>query len=84
MDEERKSVTISELRTNIYKMFDEALKTGEPILISRGGRTLKIVPDSQPEGRLARLKPQPGLLCAAEELVEISWEHEWDADGSVS
>lgn len=84
MSTKRKSVTLSELRTNIYTMVDDVLKTGEPILISRNGRTLRIIPDSPPGGKLEKLVPQPGLLCRPEELVDVSWEGEWSDDESIS
>jgi antitoxin (DNA-binding transcriptional repressor) of toxin-antitoxin stability system len=33
-----KQVTITELRRNIFKLIDEALETGEPIVVKRKGR----------------------------------------------
>jgi len=35
-----KEVTITELRRNIFQLIDEALATGEPLVVSRKGRRL--------------------------------------------
>jgi hypothetical protein len=40
-----KEVTLTELRRNIFRLVDEALATGEPILVKRKGQRLVIGPD---------------------------------------
>ena len=37
-----KEVTLTELRRNIFRLVDEALETGEPIVVKRKGRRLVI------------------------------------------
>jgi antitoxin (DNA-binding transcriptional repressor) of toxin-antitoxin stability system len=52
-----KEVTLTELRRNIFRLVDEALATGEPILVKRKGRVVTLAPDAavSPSGR-----PGPG------------------------
>jgi antitoxin (DNA-binding transcriptional repressor) of toxin-antitoxin stability system len=40
-----KEVTLTELRRNIFRLVDEALETGEPIVVKRKGRTVTLAPD---------------------------------------
>jgi PHD/YefM family antitoxin component YafN of YafNO toxin-antitoxin module len=40
-----KEVTLTELRRNIFRLVDEALATGEPILVKRKGKRVIIKPD---------------------------------------
>ncbi len=44
-----KTVTPTELRTNIYRLLDEVLQTGVPIEIRRGDRRLRIEPVEKPD-----------------------------------
>ena len=41
-----KTVTITELRRNIFRLIDESLETGEPILLNRRGRRVVLRPDT--------------------------------------
>jgi hypothetical protein len=58
--------SITEVRQNLFKLADEVLETGEPLLIERNGKRLKLVRDESPAerpiGRLARLKKQPSTI----------------------
>ena len=75
-----KSVSPTELRTNIYHLLDEVLRTGLPLEVRRGGRRLRIVPVEQPQ-KLAGLIPRPEVIVGdPEDLVELSWEGEVDLD----
>ncbi len=47
-----KHVTLTELRRNIFRLVDEAIETGEPIVIDRHGRRVTLTPESA-------LKPAP-------------------------
>jgi len=40
-----KEVTLTELRRNIFRLVDEALETGEPIVVKRKGKRILIGPD---------------------------------------
>jgi antitoxin (DNA-binding transcriptional repressor) of toxin-antitoxin stability system len=41
-----KTVTLTELRRNIFRLVDEALATGEPIIVHRNGRRVVLREDS--------------------------------------
>ena len=40
-----KTVTITELRRNIFRLIDESLATGEPIVLNRKGKRVVLRPD---------------------------------------
>ena len=52
-----KEVTLTELRRNIFRLVDEALETGEPIVVKRKGRTVTLAPDG---ARPRSGRPAPG------------------------
>ena len=70
-------ITASKLRSDIYRLLDHALATGEAIEIERNGRRLRIVPDERPS-RLSRLprRPEAGV-GDSEDLVHMDWSAEW-------
>lgn len=75
-----KTVTPTELRTNIYKLLDEILETGLPLEIKKGKRRLRIVP-VEPADKLANLVSRPEAICVdPEELVSIDWSDEVSLD----
>ena len=43
-----KTVTITELRRNIFRLIDETLETGEPIMLNRKGKRLVLSPERGP------------------------------------
>ena len=66
-------ITATQLRTNIYQVLDEILKTGIAQEVKRGDSKLVILPAKSRR----RLKDRPkrnGLNCTVEELVGTSWE----------
>jgi antitoxin (DNA-binding transcriptional repressor) of toxin-antitoxin stability system len=71
-------VTLTQLRSDIYRIVDEVLKTGEPIELERKGKKLRLVPLDKP-GKLANLTPHPDAIVGdPEDLVEIDWSSEWN------
>jgi hypothetical protein len=70
----RKPMTATELRKDIYKVLDEVLETGNPLEVTRGSRTLMIVPAGGRRLRLADLPRREALICTPDELVETSWD----------
>ena len=52
-----KEVTLTELRRNIFRLVDQALETGEPIVVKRKGRTVTVAPDV---ASLHGSRPAPG------------------------
>lgn len=69
-------VTASKLRSDIYNILDQALKTGVPVEVVRKGRVLKIVPETKPS-KLSRLKKRDYIIGDPEDLVHMDWLHEW-------
>ncbi|MBF0493079.1 MAG: type II toxin-antitoxin system Phd/YefM family antitoxin [Deltaproteobacteria bacterium] len=76
-------ITPSQFRANIYKYLDEVAKKGKTLEINRDGVILQIVPKKQAKqvqimNDISRLKKRKALLCSDEELLNISWEKEWN------
>ena len=69
-------ITASKLRQNIYKLLDQVAETGNPIMITRKGKRLKIVPVDK-VSKFDNLKKRKGLLCDPEEIVHMDWSKEW-------
>lgn len=70
------SLTPSRLRENLYRILDRVLETGEPVVISRRGKRLRIVPEETRS--LAALERHPEYLRTdPEELVHVDWTDEW-------
>ncbi len=75
-----KTITVTELRGNIYKLLDEVLNTGIPIEIKKGGKKLKIVPVDKAD-KLQNLVSRPNAIKGnPNDLVNISWEKEVNLD----
>ncbi len=75
-----KTITVTELRGNIYKLLDEVLETGVPIEIAKGNKKLKIVPVDKKD-KLANLASRPNIIKGdADDLVHISWDKEVNID----
>lgn len=75
-----KSVTPTELRTNIYHLLDEVLETGIPLEIKKGNKRLRIVAVEQVD-KFQNLVTRPHVILGdPEELVSINWENEVSID----
>ena len=75
-----KTITVAELRGNIYKLLDEVLNTGIPIEINKGGKKLKIMPVDK-VNKLQNLVSRPNVIKGnPDDLVGISWEKEANID----
>ncbi len=86
-------ISVTTLRTNIYKLVDKVLATGEPLVIERDGKRLTLMPGDTTASRktgkrakkenqvdiFARLEPHPGVILG--DLEEGgSWDEEaWSA-----
>ncbi|MEI6622989.1 MAG: type II toxin-antitoxin system Phd/YefM family antitoxin [Actinomycetes bacterium] len=71
------TISLTELRANLYKLFDSVLETGQPIEVKRNGHTFRIsvVP---PASKLDALVDRPDLIVGdPEDLVSIDWSSEW-------
>jgi prevent-host-death family protein len=75
-----KTITVTELRGNIYKLLDEVLNTGIPIEINKGDKKLRIIP-VKTKNKLQNLVSRPNVIRGnPDDLVEISWEKEINLD----
>ncbi len=80
----REPVTPSQMRQDIYRLIDRVLETGEPLLIKRRDRTLRLVADDMPRDRLASIRTNPDVIGGdPEELVSVDWSDTWQADSAV-
>jgi prevent-host-death family protein len=72
------SVTVTELRGNIYHLLDEVLATGIPLEIRKGGRTLLITP-VEPVDKFANMVFRPDVIKGdPADLVHIEWGYDVD------
>lgn len=75
-----KTVSPTELRTNVYQLLDEVLKSGLPIEIKKGDRRLQIVPIEKAD-KFQNLVSRPDIIAGdPEELVTLGWEDEVTLD----
>ncbi|MCP4578986.1 MAG: type II toxin-antitoxin system Phd/YefM family antitoxin [Deltaproteobacteria bacterium] len=75
-----KTVSPTELRSNIYNLLDEVLNSGVPIEIRKGGKLLRIVAVEK-SNKLQNLILRPDVIKGnPDELVSISWEKEVNFD----
>lgn len=73
-----KTVTVTELRSNIYNLLEEVLATGIPLEINKGGRKLRIVPQEEVD-KLQNLVYRPDAIKGdPEDIVHIEWEYNVD------
>ena len=77
------AITASQLRQDVYRLLDQVVATGVPLEIQRKGRTLKVVPDPAPEGKLSSLTPHVCIVGDPEEIVHMDWSGEWHAGEGV-
>lgn len=75
-----KTVTPTELRSDIYRLLDEILATGIPLEIKKGDKKLRVVP-VLPVSKFQNLIERPEAICGnPDELVDIHWEDEVKVD----
>ena len=70
------SVTASELRSQIYRLLDQVVSTGQPLEVERKGARLRISVD-QPRKKLDRLVPHKCIVGNPDDLVSMDWSDTW-------
>lgn len=75
-----KTVSATELRTNIYQLLDEVLRSGLPIEVKRGERKLRIVPIEKADKFQNLAYRRDVIRGDPEELVTLNWEGEVGLD----
>ena len=74
-----KTMTATELRSNLYRVLDEVATSGRPHLVLRDGCTLEIRRKGAQKKRrdLSKIPKRPdGLNCTFDELVATTFEYE--------
>lgn len=75
-----KTITVTELRGNIYKLIDEIIDTGIPLEIKKGDKKLRILP-VQEKKKLDNLKKRPDVIIGqVTDLPDIHWDKELNLD----
>lgn len=75
-----KTVTPTELRSNIYNLLDEVLRTGIPLEINKGDRKLRIVPVEKVD-KLQNLISRPDVIKGdPDDLIDIRWDKDLNLD----
>jgi prevent-host-death family protein len=71
-----KQVTMTELRRNLFRLVDEALETGEPIIVNRKGHTMTLVPQGvSPQRRKLAPDDEEGWAKFWAEPAPPGWEN---------
>ena len=71
-------MTLTELQSNIYKVFDRIAGGEGPVWIERNGTAIVIRREEAPS-RLARLQNPTTRACIgdSDEVIGMSWANEW-------
>jgi ribosome maturation protein Sdo1 len=77
------TISLTQLRENLYKIVDEAIATGIPVEIERKGVKIKLVPEKK-KSKLANLVKHPGTIKVdPEDIVHLDWSHEWKGKKAI-
>ena len=78
-------VTPTELRADLYRLLDGVIAGGEPILVRRGGVTLRIAVAASAESSPPLPRPLRADLIVGdpEDLVHLDWSNAWKAGGDL-
>lgn len=78
------TVTASQLRQDIYRLLDRVLETGEPLEISRKGRTLRLVRED-PASRFDVMRTNAELVVGdPADLADLEWADTWNAERAIA
>jgi len=70
-------MTASALRRDIYRILDRVLESGEPVIIERNGRRVRISAEDVPS-RLEALVRRPEVVVGnSDDFVHLDWFDEW-------
>lgn len=76
------AITASKLRSDVYRLLDQVLETGQPLEIERSGQTLVIEPKER-RSIWDRLPRREGYIVGdPDELIHVDWSSEWNPDPS--
>jgi len=67
----------TQLRQDVYRTLDSVLRTGQPIIIRRNGRRLRLASEGGKKS-IRSLRAHPGCLRGQpEDIVERDWSSGW-------
>jgi antitoxin (DNA-binding transcriptional repressor) of toxin-antitoxin stability system len=73
------TISITKLRSDLYQVVDQVIRTGKPVDIIRHGHIVQLVA-KKPKSKLANLKKHSGTIVGnPDDLVHVDWSHEWNA-----
>jgi len=65
-----RSISLTALRSNLFKIVDDIIKTGNPVEIERNGHRLKIILEEK-RRKLDNLKPHDCIVGDPDDLLQI-------------
>ncbi len=75
-------LSLTKMRSDLYKIVDRVLETGVPVEIERKGQKIRIV-RVRPKSKLENLVKRPGtILGDPEAIVHMDWSGEWSEERS--
>jgi len=67
----------TQLRQDVYRTLDRVLRTGEPVIIRRKGRRLRLASEGNKKS-VRNLRAHPGCLRGRpEDIVKLDWSAGW-------
>jgi hypothetical protein len=63
-------ISLTALRSNLFKIVDEVIETGNPVELERKGNRLKIVIEAK-KSKLENLKPHDCIVGNPDELIDL-------------
>lgn len=71
-------MTLTELRSNLYKEIDHLIETGIPLEIERKGHRIKIILDEPRPSKLSKLISRSNIINGdPEDIIHNDWLEEW-------
>lgn len=75
----KEKLSITQLRSQLYKVFDQIIATGEGVEVKRKGVTIRIEPKTTGK-KLSRVRKLNLLTDQSDLLLGIDWLKEWKSD----
>ena len=63
-------ISLTALRNNLFKIVDQVIQTGNPVLLERKGQKLKIILEEK-KSKLDNLKPHNCVTGDPDDLVQV-------------
>ena len=70
-------MTTSALRRDIYRILDRVLETGEPVIVERNGRRVRISAEEVPARLDALVRRTHVVIGESDDFVHLDWAEEW-------